>query len=124
MGSGPSVGERLGDYWRSSRTMVANPGATTQEIASFEARYNLATPQDLLDYLGTVNGMGTNDTDEELFRFWPVQEVSTVSKCAPEYLCSPDLRRPETLFGFADWLIFSLVYLIRISPTDQDDGHV
>jgi SMI1 / KNR4 family (SUKH-1) len=76
-------------------------------------------PDDLREYFLLVNGMDINMTDEDLIRFWPLEEVKSISEGASEYSDQAYLPDPYSIFMFADYCIWSHTYAIRLSSCEK-----
>ena len=92
--------------WRSER-LAARAGLSSQEIRSAEERLGVRFPTDLTRYLSLANGL--EGTDRGGFSFWP----------AHEFRFDDDL--PSGYLGFADFLISSVEFAIRVSDAGDCD---
>jgi hypothetical protein len=117
-----SLGERLKSYWDSTGIKV-RLGTSQQAIESFELKYNICLTQDLRDYHSIVDGMEDGESDNSMLSFLSLSSIKSVMEDLIEFGGIPDYRKlkdclPQThrYFVFADYLIRSHVYAIRLSP--------
>jgi SMI1 / KNR4 family (SUKH-1) len=109
------------------------PGASSEALDAFEARYRVVLPPAFRRYLAAVDGM-----TGELDRDWPSDRYSYCFWGLPTLLSVRDYRSYEMpgepmggdgtdwtdrWFPFADFLIHSHAYAIRLTA-DPDDGGV
>lgn len=109
-------------HWVSIGETV-RPGASPDAIESFSTAYEISLPQDLCDYFRTVDGMEETETDNLLLHFFRLSAVKPVIEELAQVGGVPDYRPikktladPERYFVFADYMIGSHVYAIRLSP--------
>ncbi len=118
---------RLVDHWTTQGLKIAT-GATEQEVLSFESQNRAILPGDFRDYFLKVNGMFQdfhNSSDQEGFAFWPLNQVTNVSKECAKY--SPNLpvpANPQNYFVFADYLQWSWAYAIHLGTRSSEAGQV
>jgi hypothetical protein len=105
---------RLIDHWR-GRGVAIRPGVDAAGVARFEAAYGVRLPDDLRDYFAAVNGTGTN-LDDDLFRFWSLEEVRPVQQE------SRDARL--SCFDFADYCIDTWRYAVELPREGAGTGAV
>ena len=110
-----SIEERLKEHWLRDK-VVLNSGASDQELKSFESRYQVKLPLDLRNYFSSVNGMKEDQTDKELIRFWPIEEVVSLGEYHKDSSYLPDAN---SLFIFADWSIEAHLYAIHLGKGDS-----
>jgi len=117
---------RLRDYWSSIRVDV-RPGVSHQAIQSFESKNGVLLPGDFSQYLLSADGMNGSQSDDALISFWPLDSVATIPECLSDFAGIPDysqigthLRDAGSYFVFADYLIWSHVYAIKLSPCRAD----
>ena len=103
-----TIGESLKQFWL-QQGIKLKLGISEIELSKFENKYNVLLPEDLKDYFSTVNGFNDEDCDEEVITFLPFEEIEPLSKCWSQ--------KPEaqSYFIFADFLISSHVYAIRLT---------
>lgn len=104
------------DYWRGSG-IVIRPGVSMAEVESFQLKYGVAVPADLLEYLLAVDGSSDGEMDNDLFRFWPLSEVVPVHVELDErggVVYSDRFAYPEC-FVFADYLVNSWLYAVKLT---------
>lgn len=104
-----SAARHLIAYWSSIGSRI-RPGASEEHLRAFEQRHHVRLPPDFREYLTLCNGFGPGDGghfDHDslgLIEFWPLETISAQHDGVPgEY------------FGFADFLIDSHRYVIRLS---------
>jgi len=113
-----TIAEGLRSNWL-SRGIKINPGVSKATLQLFESKYEVMLPDDLREYFLLVNGMDINMTDEDLIRFWPLEEVKPISEDASEYSDQAYLPDPGSIFMFADYCIWSNTYAIRLSSGEK-----
>ena len=89
-------------------------GVPRAEVEAFEALRNVILPPDMRAYFLAVNGMGQlGMCDEDLFSFWPLQQLITIAEDLPDR----SARFPESshYFMFADHSISLPTFAIRLS---------
>ena len=118
-----SEGDRLKDYWL-AQNIAINPGTSEAALHKFESVYGVSLPPDLHEYFLTVNGMEQTATDEELIRFWKLEEVRPVSEEAPAYASTSYLPEAGSSFVFADYSIWAHAYSIHLSKSISGPNHV
>jgi cell wall assembly regulator SMI1 len=106
-----AIGESLKQFWLRYEIKLQR-GASQIELCAFENKYSVCLPNDLKDYLTTVNGFdGSTNwmTDENLITFLPLEEVVPLSQNLS--------REPEanSYFIFADFCISAHVYSIQLT---------
>jgi hypothetical protein len=121
-----SLGERLKSYWDTAGIKVRG-GTSQQAIISFELKYGVCLTQDLRDYHSIVDGMEDGESDDSMLSFLPLSFIKNVMEDLIEFGGIPDYRKlkkrlpqPHGYFVFADFLIRSQVYAIRLSPNRSD----
>jgi hypothetical protein len=93
------------------------PGTAPSDLAAFEARHGVRVPPAFAALWGAANG---NHGDENLTRFWPLAEIRRLTE---EDQLRGKGRLPaeaRDYFAFADYMIFSHVYAIRLTADGQD----
>ena len=105
--------------WQHAGT-VASETASAAEMARFSQVHQVQLPADLVRYFALVNGTA-GTYDEEFFCFYSLAEVQAVAERFGDYHGVPkysDLLHtwPEhpTFYAFADYMIHSLAYAIRL----------
>ena len=107
--------EKLKEYWLSDK-VVLNSGASDHELNGFESKYRVKLPLDLRNYFSYVNGMKEGQTDKDLIRFWPIEEVISLGEYYEDSSYLPDAN---SLFIFADWSIEAHLYAIHLGKDDS-----
>ena len=118
-----NAGETLRKYWL-SHNLHLNPGVSLAIVREFESRFGVLMPSDLLSYFARVNGMPSNETDEDLVRFWPLEDVKTIAAGSPGYSNPAYLPGAKSFFLFADYFIWSHHYAIRLSAKTEEPNLV
>jgi hypothetical protein len=101
---------RIVDSWRSADPWSGS-GASSEAIAAFECKYHVVLPADVREYFMTNDGMGENDTDKALNRFWPLGEVKPVED---EFSDSRGVVYPGR-FVFADHCLNCWYYAVKLT---------
>jgi hypothetical protein len=121
-----SLGERLKSYWDSAGIKVRG-GTSQQALISFELKYGVCLTRDLRDYHSIVDGMEDGEADASMLSFLSLSSIKNVMEELIKFGGIPDYRKlkeclPQThrYFVFADFLICSHVYAIRLSPNRSD----
>ncbi len=107
------------DRWR-QRGVAMLPGVSDSGVVAFERRYAVAMPADFRGYLQRANGTG-HDTDDDLFRFWPIEEIKPVEI---ELAGSSDSNLFPGCFVFADYGINMWLYAIQLQGDSSAVGRV
>jgi hypothetical protein len=85
-------------------------GATPEDLARFESRYGVALPADFATFYRAIDGMPPNEMDDEMIRWWPIDEVKPVND---------DLKQVHDAypnqFIFADWSLWAHAFAIDLS---------
>ena len=106
--------EALKTFWLRQGVKLRR-GATKEEFAAFETTYNVSLPEDLREYLASVNGFDGAEhwmTDDEVITFLGLDEMKPLS----EYW-SPAVAESEYYFVFADYSLAAHVYAIRLDAS-------
>jgi hypothetical protein len=112
--------ERLRNYWSSTGVNLCS-GASRQALKSFESTYGIRLPEDFHDFISTIDGMEDGYSDNNMVSFWPIDGIKSVPEKLITFAGIPDysrianrLREPDSYFVFADFLIWSHVYAIKL----------
>jgi len=110
---------KLKAYWVTQGISSGDP-ASTADLAAFEEQYRVRLPPALRAYFAEVNGIRRTvkfeeEMDQDLIRFWPLDEVRPLSVECP---ANPAPRDAESLFVFADWSIAGWFYVVRVSKAE------
>ena len=102
------------------------PGLTPDDIQAAEARLRVRLPEDVARFFEIVNG--TSNTSGFLFEMWPLERMGSVPEVVAPHGGIPDYRqidralpRASEYFAFADAMIWSHVFAVRIAegaPTE------
>ena len=104
-----AIGESLKQFW-SRQNIKLRRGAPEVELREFEAKYNVVLPDDLKDYFATVDGFDDSDSDENLFTFLPLAEVTLLDES-----WSSGTFDAKSYFVFIDYCISAHLYAIRLT---------
>lgn len=118
----PNV-QRLKHHWL-ARGVEFNDGVSEAAIAAFEHEFGVVLPSDMREYFLTVNGMQPDVTDEEMLRFWTLQEFKPLPAAAPLYATASYISNPQTLFVFADYSIWAHAYAIRLGVAALNQNEI
>jgi hypothetical protein len=117
-----TIGERLRAH-SLAQDIQSPPGVLEVHLQQFEMHFGVALPDDMRNYFLHMNGMGgllniENNLfwDNDLFRFWPLQEVARASD-AYENLSIEDR---SSFFIFADHSICLPAYAVRLTASGTD----
>jgi hypothetical protein len=112
-------------YWYAIKAWP-EPGITPARLDAFEARFGVSLPQAFRVLYERVNG---TQGDENLLRFCPLEEIKplpeedAIARRTGLVWRERILANAATYFVFADYMIFSHVYAIRLSPAGCADPH-
>jgi hypothetical protein len=113
----PAFLVRLLERWGEQEIRSAG-GAGEDEVRGFEKRHGVRLPAGLRDYFLQVGGIAVDGEspalDQDLIRFWPLDEVSTLAKAwVPAH-------QAERWFVIADYAMWTWAYAVRLSRDAQD----
>ena len=100
------------------------PGVAPERLDAFEAKHHVRLPRRFRALYERVNG---THGDENLLRFYPLDEIRPLAEedAVVRRLVGswPERGLPdaESYFVFADYMIFSHVYALRLSPPEVAD---
>jgi hypothetical protein len=110
-----STFDRLREYWITCGCDV-NPGADLSSIARCEQKRAVVLPQQLREYLQTINGMTDGSTDDEFISFHSIQ-------CLDDHWEWYPRREPECVeIVFADYCINAHWYVLHADQSGADLG--
>ena len=115
--------QRLKNHWL-SHDVKFNDGVSEAALAAFEEEFSVSLPGDLRDYFLTMDGMAEEETDEEMIRFWRLEEVKALPTAAPNYASADYIDNPESLFLFADYSLWAHAYAIRLLATPSNRNEI
>lgn len=101
-----------------------NDGVSENALAAFEHKFGVALPSDMREFFLTVNGMPEEVTDDEMIRFWMLEEVKPLPSGAPEFATGDYVDHPESLFLFADYSLWAHAYAIRLTSPEVKRNEV
>lgn len=113
--------ESLKTYWL-RQGIKLHRGAREDELAAFEAHYNIRLPDDLREYFAAVNGFDDSEhwmTDDEVITFLGLEEMKPLSEYWP-----PDVAESDSYFVFADYSLAAHVYAIRLNSSTGPENDV
>jgi cell wall assembly regulator SMI1 len=103
------------------------PGASTEDIQRFQARYGVSLSTEVRDFFSSVGGMEEGDVDGLLMAFLPLHSVRRVPEELSDYGGIPDYRRigeslPDaaSCYVFIDYMMRSHVYALRLAPDPME----
>jgi hypothetical protein len=101
-------------HWRSIG-IAPLKGASRQEVEAIEARLSVRLPDHVVTLYLAANGMAAGDYDDRNIRFWQLEELAQhVSTDAAGV----------SYAGFADFLIMSHVYEVRLTGSGHTDVRI
>jgi hypothetical protein len=112
-----SLGERLRTYWSAQGAKLPT-GVSAERLEQFESRHGVRFPNDLRSYFLEIDGMGPEDLnppfgwDEDLFRFFPLQEIEPATQ---QFHPDRFLAEQASYFTFADHSIALPSFAIRLT---------
>jgi hypothetical protein len=114
------VEKRLLAFWRESGA-VPRPGVSAADLRACEDRIGRSLPDDVAKFYRCVNG--TEETTDWLFEAWSLEKLGSVPEVVTCFAGIPDYSRiatrlPEAAdyFAFADYMIWSRVFAVRLAP--------
>ncbi len=116
-----SIGQALKRFWLRQGISLL-PGASESELVAFEAKHSVRLPEDLRDYLATVNGFDGSEhwmTDDEVITFLGLGDMKPLN----DYW-SPAITGGDSYFVFADYSIAAHVFAIRLSKASVSKNDV
>ena len=115
-----SLGAALLKFW-TRQGIKLRPGVSENDVAQFEAKYNVRLPRDLGEYFAAVNGFDSPEqtSDGNCISFWGLDEVMPLK----EYWSTP-VEGADSYFAFADWSLAAHLYAIRLSANVEDENRV
>lgn len=120
-----SLTDNLRGYWESNHFHMRS-GLSPETIRRFETQYNVVLPTDLREYFLVNDGMEDGDSDNELVAFLPLADIKPVPEELSSFAGIPDyssicdgLPDAQKCFVFADYMIRSHVYAIRLSQDSE-----
>jgi hypothetical protein len=111
------IAERVRVHW-SDHGVAASAGVSEAELHQFEVRHGLFLPDDMRACFLHVNGMTA--WDEDLFRFFPLEEV----ECLAQFWPGIPIRNASAVFLFADHSIILPGYAIRLDAANRIENEV
>jgi hypothetical protein len=97
--------------------------ATDKEIFAFELKYKLIIPEDLKLYFKSLESEKLTENDQWLSTFYDLTNFKTVKEEVGDFNGIPDytqivnsLPNHKRCFVFAEFMIHSSIWAIRLSP--------
>jgi hypothetical protein len=115
--------QKLKNHWLSHQVEF-NDGVSQDCLAAFEYEFGVVLPADMREFFGTINGLPDGTTDEEMIRFWTLQEVKPLPIGAPAFATPNYIDGPESLFLFADYSLWAHAYAIRLGASDLKKNEI
>src|SRR5262249_31612915 len=90
---------------RKAQSAKLPTGVSAERLEQFESRHGVRLPDDLRSYFLEIDGMGPEDLnppfgwDEDLFRFFPLQEIEPATR---QFHPDRFLAEQASYFVFAD----------------------
>jgi hypothetical protein len=114
--------QRLKKHWI-SQNVKFNEGVSEKALSAFEQAFGVLLPLDIREFFLTLNGMPDDVTDNEMIRFWMLEEVKPLPSGARGFATSDYIDHPESVFLFADYSLWAHAYAIRLlaSPLERND---
>jgi hypothetical protein len=89
-----------------------NSGVSEEYLKNFEIMNQIRLPEEMRSYFTFVNGMKKGSIDDEMFYFYPLEEVNSFAK---EQRISSEFRlQGKKSFIFADYCFGANVFFIDI----------
>jgi hypothetical protein len=119
------LGKRLGakKNWEAQ-------GKFTKKILSFEAKSGYLLPPDMAEFFRMLNG-AANQMDENLYEFYQIDRFANIQHSLGSWGGIPNYRNIintfnnyENCYVFADYMMHSFAYAIRLHPDKRTDNQV
>jgi len=88
-------------------------------LDEFEARHDVVMPADLWEYFAAVDGMDVGDMDLENISFHALEQVKPLSGELADPPIGGLTGDPDDYFIVADYLIDSIVYVVRMTAAGE-----
>jgi len=119
------VFERVRRHWeRCESAPTIRPGVRDDEVAAFEARYDVRLPVELIDYLKVANGLAAHHSDDELTGFWGLDRIQPAVSFYPHGQYSLTDVEARSWFIYCDVMIDSYWWAIRLDSERQGGAPV
>jgi hypothetical protein len=126
-GGVPSLAESVAQRWRDSGSEIRH-GVDAEAVLAFELQNDIAIPEELAAFYRVANGV---ESDQNLFSVWELATVRRVPAALGDFRGIPDYGRIATTlahadeyFAFADFMIMSHVFAVRVAPASRSLGEV
>lgn len=108
---------RVREFWDRANA-YAEAGVSVADLDSFETRHGVRLPDAFRALYSTFDG---NMGDANLTRFWPLAEICRVGDVDEVRDAPGELQSDaHNYFAFADYMIFSHVYAVRLTAEGLD----
>jgi hypothetical protein len=101
-------------HWNKQLSLTRSQGATAEEIAEFQAKYDAFLPEDFTAYLSLLNGLAIpkdlnswKNVESEGFEFYPLSAILPAPQC-PDY------------YVFCHWSLGLLPFAICLGQTGRN----
>lgn len=115
------VEQRVRKFW-TANGVLPRSGVATADLRACEQRIGRALPPDVARFYECING--TEETAEWLFEVWPIERIGAVPEVVTPFAGIPDyseiakrLPNAEEYFAFADCMIWSHVFAVRLGAS-------
>ena len=98
-------------YWTSAKVNISPP-VSVRDIEEFESSNTVSLPEDFRRYLLAANGLVDRDSDACMISFWSLNEIEPIIH---------EDQEVEVYFKFADFLIDSHHYAMKLKPSSALD---
>lgn len=114
--AGPDLWTRVIDRWHAEKVVVRS-AVDANAIEAFERKYGVVLPRDVGEYFSSVDGMGEDDFDNNLYRFWQLKEVKPVEDHLSDArgFVYPGRYAYPSCFVFADWSLNCWDYAVKLT---------
>lgn len=115
-----SIVERVRERWL-AEGVRPEPGASAEEVSSFEERYAVRLPADVRAFFGAMNGTGEY-IDAEAVSWWPLRRVRTIAEELPDDRPVPPAGAGH--FCFVDYSVWCNAYALRLTADPDQPAPV
>ncbi|PSL17649.1 SMI1/KNR4 family protein [Dyadobacter jiangsuensis] len=114
--------------WRNenvNRTLPANKA----DLELFQEKYNIALPDDLANYLQSLNGTGGDCTDD-LFEFYSIKKIKKIKEEFKDWVGIPNyqkllsIKEINDLYVFANMNFNLFAYAIKLTKSLEEANEV
>jgi hypothetical protein len=114
--------------WEDESIKIFRP-ASSYLIQTFEKNYGVIIPNDLREYLTTLNGTGGECTNE-LYEFYPIERIKKISEefhnwnGVPNYQSIVERNELKDLFVIANFFFNQFVYAVKLNQSENGSNEV